>query len=79
MERRSFLGSLLAIPILAGFKSVREKEMEYIMANMYPPLDSPDLDIIPGSGTFITGGNTFIACSGTIYLTPEQYRKDISL
>ena len=70
MERRGFLGSLLALPILAGFKSpLRDSPMTIEEAEkvLNTSIDDPvwqsipcigtfyRMNIVPGSGTFPPG------------------------
>ena len=69
MERRRFLGSLLALPILAGLKpkSVEPLTMKMVEKVLNSRIDDPVWQSLPCSGTFITGGSGCVAGSGVIH------------
>jgi hypothetical protein len=78
MERRGFLGSLLALPILAGFKSpLRDAPMTITEAEkvLNTSIDDPVWGSIPCSGTF--DRMSIVQASGYVYLSDEQYRASL--
>jgi hypothetical protein len=78
MERRGFLGSLLALPILAGLKpKSTESPMTIEMAEkiLNTSIDDPVWQSIPCSGTF--DRMSVVQASGYVYLSDEQYRASL--
>jgi hypothetical protein len=93
MERRSFLGSLLALPILAGLNRVEEKALENIQPNTFDGNTFvacsgtfERMSIVSGSGTLPPGCcGPFIRREDLIppinfrTICKQENRKDISL
>jgi hypothetical protein len=74
VERRGFLGSLLALPILAGFKSpLRESPMTIAEAEkvLNSRIDDPVWQSIPCSGIFER--MSIVAVSGVCDISDEQF------
>ena len=73
MERRGFLGSLLALPILSGFKKIEPKELEKVQPNINADPNKQLIGVIvrqDGSYEYIYSDDPVkypqvVACSGT--------------